>query len=140
MGYYSKVKIMCEDKIFNELKEIFMDESYRIRPDNVSLVIDFSPKDVYCVEWDWCKWYDDAEYFPGVYKIMKLLKKIESCDYEHGDYEGYNFVFTRIGEEVGDTETIETTSDFYFDIIVDIKAPFTTEPIPVSKLDFTEKL
>lgn len=124
MGYYSNVKIMCEEKAFEKLKEIFLDETKCIMPDRVYRLPELD--NAYSMEWNDLKWYDDPKYFPGVYEIMRSLDNFERLDIEE---DGWGFNFTRIGEEFGDVEIIETTNDFYFDVITEIRNSFKTEDI-----------
>lgn len=128
MGYCSDVSIMCEEKAFSVLKDIFLDKDNFIVPDRVKQVTEFESKKVYLVEWYDCKWFDD---FIGVDKIMQALHKFEE---ELEDAKGYEFYFIRVGEDPVDIDIMDNACEFYLDVITRIEHPFETKEIPLAEL------
>jgi hypothetical protein len=107
MSYYSDVKICCEKKVYEELKEIIDKYDYN-KPNKIQFVDGEYP--YYIINWNNVQWYfNDA--------VEELQNKI--IDFCFNNEEGYGIKQMIIGENIDDNiesyndSGLELFSDYY---------------------------
>jgi hypothetical protein len=106
MGYRSDVKILCEPKAYQMIKDS-MDEYnktqdlYKFKPHEIQQKDNFT-----LLSWYDVKWYYDYE---DVQSVESVLDKLRD---EYSDTEGYGFKKIEVGE---DGETVEMANNYELD-------------------------
>lgn len=113
MGYISNVKILCEEKAYQMIKESM--EKYN-RKNNDNFVPDCIEKkgDLTLLSFYDLKWYHNYEDIKSVEDVLNTLIR----DYDEKD--GYGFKKIEIGEDNATTLSYNNSNiDDYLDVIVD---------------------
>ena len=115
MGYYSDVKVICGNKAYEELKQVW--EKVHLTPNRVTS----DGKSSWLIEWDYVKWYPN---FEDVNAIEKTVNRI-AYDESDGIY------FVRVGEDINDVEYFGndkgydlTDYEFYPTVIIEVPDRF----------------
>lgn len=106
MGYRSDVKILCEQKAYQMIKNSIEEynktqDLYEFKPYELQQKGNFT-----LMSWYNVKWYYDYE---DVYSVESVLTKLIN---EFSDTEGYGFKKIEVGE---DGETVEMSNNYDLD-------------------------
>ena len=106
MGYRSDVKILCEPKAYQMIKDSMEEynktqDSYKFEPHELEQKGKFT-----LLSWYSVKWYFNYEDVQSVESVLDKLKE------EYSDTEGYGFKKIEVGE---DGETMERSNNYDLD-------------------------
>lgn len=104
MGYRSDVKILCEPKAYQMIKDSMEEynktqDLYEFRPHELE-----QKGDLTLMSWYYVKWYHN---YKDVYSVESVLTKLRD---EFSDTEGYGFKKIEVGED-GATEEMTNNYD-----------------------------
>jgi len=111
MSYYSEVGLACTKKVLDYLRQLDC-----FVPDEVFVTDDRT----YICHWDWTTWYDYEE-GSEAYMVSQYLMELNRLPLE--DTEEYGYKFIRIGESLGDIETLFNDPDLDLEYSSRIEIP-----------------
>lgn len=106
MGYRSDVSIICEEKAFEMLKEVWYEIDFE--PDKVLS----NDNNEYIIQWEFVEWYHNL---PAIEMLEEVLNML---DEEYDEMKGYAYKEIRVGTDGAVEENCNTRGSEIYDEVL----------------------